>query len=285
VTGTDEDLTISAMDFLGQFGAERFFLYMHYMDLHQYVYEEDSAIFGTSYSDAYDQSLHWTDRLIGTLVATLEEMDVLDRTLVVIASDHGEAFLEHDFEGHARNLYEEVTNVPLILLPPFLLEPGVRVPTTISNADIWPTLLDIIGLPPLPSSDGVSMLPLVLEAGGAQSGPSTEGLARPVFAQLARGWGSPRKEPRSLVSVTWDGMRLIVNLDGSGEAEVYDRSADPGDTKDLYAVDPQAAAPLQALVDAYEADAKPTWGEPPEEVELDELRLNHLRALGYVIKP
>jgi arylsulfatase A-like enzyme len=283
--GTDEDLTLAALDFLERFGEQRFFLYLHYMDLHQYVYDEQSAIFGTSYSDAYDQSLHWTDRLIGALLLALERRGVLDRTLVVIASDHGEAFLEHGYEGHARNLYAEVTHVPLIILPPFLLEPGVRVTTTLSNADVWPTLLDMLGLPPLPSADGVSLLPRILEAGGEAPGPDAERLERPVFAQLARGWGTPKTGDRPLVSVTWRGKRLIAQLDRPERLEFYDHDVDPAEANDLYPTDPQAAEPLRALVEQYRADAKPSWGAPPSEVELDELRLNQLRALGYAIEP
>jgi arylsulfatase A-like enzyme len=283
--GTDEDLTLSALDFLARFGEQRFFLYLHYMDLHQYVYDEQSAIFGTSYSDAYDQSLHWTDRLIGALIFALERRGVLDRTLVVIASDHGEAFLEHGYEGHARNLYEEVTHVPLIILPPFLLEPGVRVTTTLSNADVWPTLLDVLGLPPLPSADGVSALPRILEAGGEAPRSDAERHERPVFAQLARGWGTPKTGDRPLVSVTWRGKRLIAQLDRPERLELYDHGVDPAEANDLYPTDPQAADSLRALVEQYVADAKPSWGAPPREIELDELRLNQLRALGYVIEP
>ncbi len=285
LTGTDEDLTLAALDFLERFGEQRFFLYLHYMDVHQYAYDEQSAIFGTSYSDAYDQALHWTDRLIGALLLDLERRGVLDRTLVVIASDHGEAFLEHGYEGHARNLYEEVTHVPLIILPPFLLDPGVRVTATLSNADVWPTLLDILGLPPLPSADGVSVLPLVLEAGGEAPGADAERLERPVFSQLARGWGTPKTGDRPLVSVTWRGKRLIARLDRPERVELYDHALDPAETNDLYRDDPQAAEPLLALVERYRADAKPSWDAPPREVELDELRLNQLRALGYAIEP
>jgi arylsulfatase A-like enzyme len=285
LTGTDEDLTTAATDFLDRFGNERFFLYLHFMDLHQYVYESESAIFGTSYSDAYDQALHWTDRLIGFLIGSLEERGILGRTLVVIASDHGEAFLEHGFEGHARNLYGEVTHVPWILLPPFLLEPGLRISTLLSNADVWPTLLDIVGLPPLPSADGRSVLPLVLAAGGADPGMDVSALERPVFAELARGWGRPRAALRPLVSVTWRGERLIVPLDHPETAELYDLRSDPGETHDRAAERPESVRSLMALVDAYQANAKSPWGVAPKEVELDELRLNQLRALGYVIKP
>ncbi len=286
LSGTDEDLTIAATGFLEKFGAQRFLLYLHYMDVHQYVYDESAAIFGTSYSDIYDQSIHWVDRLVGALLDELERLDLLERTIVVIAADHGEAFLEHGREGHARDLHEEVTHVPLIILPPFLLEPGIRVRTTVSNADVWPTLLDLVGLPPLPGADGRSLVPLVLAAGGARD-PGADGDAlveRPVFAQLARGWGRPRvAKPSSLVSVTDRHLRLIAALSARAPAQLYDRAADPTEQHDIAASDPDTAKRLRALVDDHAKDARPAWGAAPREVELDELRLNHLRALGYAI--
>jgi arylsulfatase A-like enzyme len=264
ISGSDEDLTLAAMGFLDQFGDERFFLYLHYMDVHQYVYDEASAIFGTAYSDVYDQSIRWTDRLIGALLQRLEDDGLLERTLVVIAADHGEAFLEHGFEGHARNLYDEVTHVPWVLLPPFRVEPGVRVAATVSNADIWPTVLDLVGLPPLPGVDGRSMLPLILEAGGAASPGPTGGLERPVFAQI---------------------VRLVAALGAGTPPELYDHAEDPTEQKNTAAQNPETAARMQAWIDDYAADPESPWGRAPHVIELDGLRLNHLRALGYLIEP
>jgi arylsulfatase A-like enzyme len=286
IEGTDEDLTISATGFLERFGTQRFFLYLHYMDVHQYVYDESSALFGTSYSDIYDQSVHWVDRLVGVLLDELERQNLLTRTLVVIAADHGEAFLEHGREGHAQDLHGEVTHVPLILLPPFLLEPGIRVHTTVSNADLWPTVLDLVGLPPLPGADGRSLVPLVLAAAGAGGAQVADPPERPAFAQLVRGWGRPNvKKSASLVSVTDRNLRLLTSLSDGAAAHLYDRAADPGEQRDLAASDPEDVKRLRALVDGYAKDAKPPWGIAPREVELDELRLNHLRALGYVVDP
>jgi arylsulfatase A-like enzyme len=285
IAGTDEDLTISATDFLKKFGSQRFFLYLHYMDVHQYVYDESAAIFGTSYSDIYDQSIRWVDRLVGLLFDELERQGLLQRTLVVIAADHGEAFLEHGREGHAQDLHDEVTHVPLILLPPFLLEPGVRVRTTVANADLWPTLLDLVGLPPLPGADGRSLVPLVLAAAGASRADGAPP-DRPVFAQLERGWGRPhaRNSP-SLVSVTDGNLRLLATLSGKRPPQLFDRAADPTEKRNLAKADPEAATRLRALVDGYAQSAKTPWGVAPGEVELDEMRLNHLRALGYVVEP
>jgi len=288
IAGTDEDLTISATGFLEKFGAQRFFLYLHYMDVHQYVYDESAAIFGTSYSDIYDQSIRWVDRLVGVLLEELERQGLLAHTLVVIAADHGEAFLEHGREGHAQDLHGEVTHVPLILLPPFLLEPGIRVRTTVSNADVWPTLLDLVGLPPLPGADGRSLVPLVLAAAGSHAPEAARAseLERPVFAQLVRGWGRPKaRDSASLVSVTDRGQRLLTAVSGRAPTELFDRADDPGEERDLAAVKPDDVKRLRALVDQYAKDAEPPWGAKPREVELDELRLNHLRALGYVVEP
>lgn len=74
------------------------------MDVHQYLSDEESAIFGTSYSDLYDNSVLWTDKQIATILAALERYGLRDNTVVVIASDHGEAFQEHGNEGHAKDL-------------------------------------------------------------------------------------------------------------------------------------------------------------------------------------
>lgn len=283
--GTDEDLVISATDFLDRFGHDKFFLYLHFMDLHQYVYDDRSAVFGTNYSDVYDQSINWTDRLIGLFLSNLDERGLLGRTVVAIASDHGEAFREHGSEGHARNLYNEVTHVPLIISLPFLLDPGVRVPQTVSNADVWPTLLDLLGLPPLRDADGVSLLPLVRVAGGLDAGVPAEQLERPVFGQLARGWGNPKVDAESLVSVTHQGRRMIANLSKPGETELFDIAADPREQKNLLSDDGTDAQALRELLQGYQQKTGAPWGAEPGVAELDELRLNHLRALGYVIQP
>ena len=127
IIGTDQDTAFSAMEFLRSHADERWFLYLHLMDVHQYVYDADSARFGDTYSDIYDNSIHWTDRVLGSVIGQLDARGLREKTLIVLAADHGEAFGEHGREGHARDVYGEVTTTPLILSFPFRLEPGLVV--------------------------------------------------------------------------------------------------------------------------------------------------------------
>jgi arylsulfatase A-like enzyme len=283
IEGTDEDLAVSARDFLDNFGQRRFFLYLHLMDLHQYIFDEFAEEFGPSYSDAYDKSIDWTDRVIGTIVQALDDAGALQRTVIVVASDHGEAFEEHGFEGHARNLYREVVEVPLIIIPPVILEEGIRVDTLVANVDLWPTVLDLVGLPPLPEGDGRSMVPLILQAGGAASHPPIAGLARPVVTHMDKRWGSRGVPPEEIVSLMDGQSKVFVHRFDATLDEFYDTVADPGEQQNLHAKRPPQLAPLLEQVDRYLENDSAPWGVGPGEIELDAMRLNQLKALGYHI--
>jgi hypothetical protein len=86
------------------------------------------------------------------------------------------------------------------------------------------------------------------------------------------------------VAVTQGGLRLFLPTSQPKAARLFDRAADPGERKNVIADRSEDADRLRKLADAYLADAQSPWGGKPSEVELDELRLNQLRALGYVIK-
>ena len=281
--GTDVDITESATEFLRTYGRERFFLYLHYMDVHQYLYDQDSAIFGPEYLDAYDNAIRWTDSNIGKLVELLAAHEVLDRTLLVVAADHGEEFMEHGREGHARGLYREVTAVPLIMRLPGKLPAGIVVEPLVQNVDIWPTLLDLLGLPPLPDAQGRSLLPLIRAAAGESTDDARAIAERPAFAQMDRTWGREKAESQPLVAVTEGRYRLIHPVTPPGQDELFDWQADPREQRNLATEDPERVAAMTKLVVTYLASSASSWGAP-QEVEIDEMRLEQLRALGYVDK-
>ncbi|MGI9592650.1 MAG: sulfatase [Myxococcota bacterium] len=281
--GSDEDVAMASFEFIDTFGHEPFFLYVHLMDLHQYVYDQSAPHFGSSYLDAYDAALNWSDRVVGLIVNHLQDRDLLDETVIVITSDHGEAFQEHGNEGHARNLYKEVIQVPWIVSLPFALDPGIVIEERVENVDVWPTLLDLLGLPPLLKPDGRSLLPTILASAGVAVETDPETDRRPTaISQLDRYWGQ-RDKTKPLVAVVEGPKRLMWWADDSEPSELYDTDTDPGERNNLYDPDSEESQRLRELARQYYESGESPWGVEPIEVEIDELMLNQLRALGYEI--
>ena len=251
------------------------------MDVHQYVYNEESALFGVRYPDAYDNAIRWVDTNIGLVAATLEEHDLLEKTLIVIASDHGEAFSEHGREGHGKDLYREVTEVPLILVRPDLITSGIVVKPMVQNVDIWPTIFDMLGLPPLEGAQGRSLLPLIRGTVAQSTGEETMLGGRPAFAHLDRTWGREDVNARPLVSVTSGRYRLFHPVTPPGKDQLFDLGTDPQEQADLVQDQPQLVESLREEIARYLQDSEAPWGAP-REVEIDEMHLGQLRALGYM---
>ncbi|MBK7948513.1 MAG: sulfatase [Deltaproteobacteria bacterium] len=282
--GTDNDVIDAAEEFLRIHGRERFFLYVHLMDVHQYLYDTNSAVFGATYSDIYDNSVLHTDGVIGRLLTLFVDQGLLQKTLVVMAADHGEAFGERGIEGHAREVDLEETDIPLILGFPFRLDPGVVVSTRTRNVDIWPTVLDLLGLPRLMDPDGRSLVATIKAS--ARNKPIPDDV--PGIAHLERGWGRPELPSRPTVAVTKGPYRFILQLapDASRDQRVetlYDASNDPQERKNVIEQNPEIAAELRALADAYLLQTPPPWVGTPTNVDLDEKEADELRALGYAV--
>jgi arylsulfatase A-like enzyme len=279
--GDDGDIIHSAIEFLRAHGHERWFLYLHMMDVHQYAFSKETALFGTNYRDSYDNSIRWVDSLLGQLFDELERRGLRERTFIVFSSDHGEAFGEHNGEGHARDVYGEVTQTPLILAPPFRLEPGVVVQARTENVDLWPTVLELMGLPALPDVDGESLVPQIVAAAGGESGPDDEGLA---FAQLDQTWARLQGRPRPMVAVNRGRWRLIYRALRPEDSELFDKRQDPREQIDLAETQPEVTEALNELVSTYLESRPPPWGDDSPTVEIDEMQMNQLRALGYGVR-
>src|SRR5262245_15903608 len=279
--GDDGDVIDSAIAFLHSHGHERWFLYLHLMDVHQYAYSEDTALFGTDYQDSYDNAIRWVDSLLGHLFAFLEERGLRDRTLIVFAADHGEAFGEHDGEGHARNVYGEVTQTPVILSFPFRLEPGIVVGARSENVDLWPTVLELLGLPPLPDPDGRSLVPQIVAAARGEAPAEEDGVA---FAQIDQRWGQIHAKPRPMVAVNQGRWRLMFRSGQPKRTELYDKQEDPRERRSVAAEQPEVTEQLKELAVGYLKSPPPPWGADAPVIEVDELELNQLRALGYGVR-
>ena len=96
--------------------------------------------------DSYDNCLAYLDEQLGHLFDELQRRGVLDRTLVVITSDHGEGLGEHDLFDHGESLYSTEIRVPLLILPPSGGSSGAVVQETVSLRDLPATIVDLVGL-------------------------------------------------------------------------------------------------------------------------------------------
>lgn len=109
----------------------------------------------------YTGELAWIDTHVDRILRALDRLQLAERTLVVVFSDHGEEFFEHGGLGHRRTLYEEVTRTPLLLRLPGVLPAGAVVRGLVSGADVFPTVLEVLGIPHEPSPGVQSFLGLM----------------------------------------------------------------------------------------------------------------------------
>lgn len=275
---TDESVVSAALEFVRLRGDRRWFLYLHLMDVHQYTYDAESAIFGPSYSDIYDSSVLWTDGMLDVLFASLSELGALENTLVVVTSDHGEAFGERGFEGHARRVYREETEIPFYLFFPFQLPSAAVVAGRTSNVDVWPTLFELLGLES-GETDGRSRLPEILAAVRGETA-AVDGKA-PAIAHLDQHWARATT-PLTTIAVAEGSQRYVRVKQENGVVveQLFDSEGDPLERRDHARERPEELARLKSVADAY-LEQKPAASVTTREI--DELELGHLRALGYAV--
>jgi arylsulfatase A-like enzyme len=178
------------------------------------------------------------DESLGELIRVLETSGQLDRTLVVVTSDHGYFYGEHGLSVERRLAYEEGIRIPLLMRLPDLIKPG-SLPTGLAlSLDLAPTLLEL-GRAPAPASlQGRSLLPLFKnQAAGWRSSFLVEYFSDTVF---------PRINKMGYQSVRTPGWKFIHYTELTGMDELYDLEADPYEMKNL-ADDPGAKNSLARM--------------------------------------
>lgn len=128
-----------------------FFAFLNFYDAHgpyraPEAFLQQFARAPGSTVDRYDAAIAWSDHVIGTVLDSLKQRGVLDRTIVIVTSDHGEHFGEHGLVDHANSLYLPLLHVPLMIRYPAGLPAGRRVDTLVSLRDLPATILDIAGI-------------------------------------------------------------------------------------------------------------------------------------------
>lgn len=285
LSGTDDDVIEEAIEFVRTRRNERWFLYLHLMDVHQFVYDEDSALFGSDRAGIYANAIRREDSLINRLFAALAKEGQLMRTLAIIGSDHGEAFLERGIEGHARHVYRETTEVPLIISFPFKLD-ATTVDTTTRNVDLWPTVFDLLHLSSPADQDGITRVPeMIAAAGGRPLADDVSRTGQTSVAHLDRTWGQPNRRSAPAISIVDGRFRFVYSRDEDGgeTVQLYDRDKDPLELLDVAGANSKVSQEMMSKVKVYLEGEPAPWVEGARSVDLDEMQLHHLRALGYSI--
>ena len=123
-----------------------FFAFLNFLDVHEYHRPGQTppeVHRSPSNEGGYDDAMMYVDSIIGLTLDSLRARGVLDRTIVIVSSDHGEQFQEHHLTGHSNSLYTQLIHVPLLLRYPAAVPAGVRVTTTVSTRDLAATILDL----------------------------------------------------------------------------------------------------------------------------------------------
>ena len=152
-----------------QGNAGRFFLFIHNDDCHEpFDPPAEFNPFGDAYMDKYDGEIRFVDHYVGQWIAALRETGLAERTVVFLTSDHGTEFRhEHGFDGKMASLYNAVVRCLLIVWGPGAIPAGRVVSGLTETAQVTPTILDLLGLPPKADAQGQSFAHLLFDGDAA----------------------------------------------------------------------------------------------------------------------
>lgn len=253
---------------LAKNSSQNFFAWVHFYDAHD-PYNPPAAFakrFANNPLGRYDGEIAYVDMYVGKIIDDLRDRGLLEKTLLLIVGDHGEAFGEHQEHGHAIFCYEENLRVPLIFHYPASVAKGKTVLERVSLVDVMPTVLDILEIP----------IP------GAVQGKS--------FMNLLH--GRKEKEPRSVYfesmygkeEMNWAPLTGIIDKNykyiSLPQPELYDLRTDRLEKENLFKKKNIVARELDKRLGKFIVSHSQRGGETRR--ELTESDMDELQALGYI---
>ncbi len=216
----------------------------------------------------FDGNLAFADQEVGALRRALEAEGLWDKTVVIVAADHGEELYERGWIGHNVHVYEPSVRIPLIIRFPKGAGPaGKRVAALTDLLDVAPTIADVFGSRGKGGSDrefqGRSLLPVIA---GAPGKPAV--LSRTV-------WDRPRYALR-------DERYKFFYDTRTGEERLYDLEKDPGETRDVGPAEPLRAAYYRQALHAWTLKLARRGPASSEQAELSREQCENLKSLGYI---
>ncbi|HEV7669347.1 MAG TPA: sulfatase-like hydrolase/transferase [Thermoanaerobaculia bacterium] len=231
----------------------------------------------------YDGEVRHTDAFVGRLLAALRAAGLDRDTIVLLTSDHGEELFDHGGFDHGDTLYDEALRVPMILWGPGRIPPGKTVAVNVGSIDVLPSLVELAGGtttgPNAPPIQGESLVPLL-------SGQSAGFAERSLFAETFTTVFHHTLDTDAsipLASAREGSIQLIVHRSNPDSMELFDLGADPAETRNLAAKQPETVARLRRAIQAWQSEnarLRALYGEATE--KLDPETEKRLKALGYL---
>ncbi len=201
--------------------------------------------------DTYDGSIRYVDQSFQRLLAQLNERGMLQNTIVVFTSDHGQELGDHGLYGHGKSLYRQEIQVPLIFWNPGLVPAAIRVSTPVSTTDIPATILSLAAPDDKPKLPGQSLAALW------HSSQPVAGWQEPISELAGAHWFDKRAPNYNSMA------RSIVTADRhyihqQGNELLFDWKADPAETNNLCSAQPALCTDLRTQIQSRD----PSFQQP-----------------------
>ncbi len=284
-----DDLNAKILPWLETHARDRFFLYVHTVDPHvpfaAPVTPPELVGDGTSI-DRYDAEIRFNDGQIERLVEKLTELGILENTLLIVTSDHGEAFGEHGTTGHGTSVYQEEVRIPLLFHHRGFLARR-RVEQPVQLIDLMPTIVSYLGIDPA----SVPMQGRDLLDEEAERDLAPVFLSRFVYPKDVETARFSEVEYHAVVEGEW---KLIAAERGERQVfdvELYHLGDDPSEREDRKEQDPERARRAHDRLRGFlqqQTARRVTYtsnlegGSGSGESAVSEEVLEQLRVLGYV---
>ena len=185
----------------------------------------------------YDDCIQYVDSDIHTFFDALKRAGIYDRALIIVTADHGEEFHEHGSYNHLQ-AYEECVRVPLMIKFPFGRHAGRRIHETVQLTDLFPTVMDVLGVADPPANDGQNLLGVI---------EGKEAARNRAFTQ------------RRKFQAYRDGTHDIVCDRSKGKYELFDLAADPAEKTDLSATVLDVLADMKPVLTEFYKPVEEGW--------------------------